>query len=154
MQALSTVMDLEFIGFQSAVAGLPAAPGQVRYAPSGEPVLLHHAPGRWFAPAANEPLRLELEALVAAGAGALFDVTDKFRSWPLQGASGRRWVAQQCDIATVLAARDCAAMTLFDCPALLARRHEDGHENFVVWLASSSAEALSGRDPGCCENTT
>ena len=147
-------MDLEFVGFQSAVAGLPAAPGQVRYAPSGEPVLLHPAPGRWFAPAANEPLRLELEALVAAGAGALFDVSGKFRSWSLEGASGRAWLAQQCELATVLAGRDCAAMTLFDCPALLAKQHTDGHENFVVWLASSSAEGLPGRDADCCENTT
>ena len=54
----------------------------------------------------------------------------------------------------MLAGRDCAAMTLFDCPALLAKQHTDGHENFGVWLALSSAEGLPGRDADCCENTT
>jgi hypothetical protein len=154
MQALSTVMDLEFVGFQSAVAGLPAVPGQVRYADSGEPVLLHYAPGRWFAPAADDSLRLQLEALEAAGEGALFDVTGKFRSWRLDGTEGRLWLAQQCEVAMVLAGRDCAALTLFDCPALLTKRQLDGHENFVVWLASSAAEALPGSVAECCKNTT
>ncbi len=147
-------MDLEFVGFQSAIAGLPAAPGQVRYAPSGEPMLLHHAPGRWFAPAVDETLRLELEALAATGAGALFDVTGKFRAWQLEGAPGRRWFAQQCDVATVLAGRDCAALTLFDCAALLTKRQLDGDEYFVVWLASSAAEALPVSVAECCKNTT
>jgi len=147
-------MDLEFVGFPSAVTGLPTAPGQVRFAASGAPVLLHHAPGRWFAPAADDTVRRELEALVVAGTGALFDVSGKFRSWQLEDAPGRRWLAQQCDIATVLAGRDCAALTLFDCPALLTKRQLDGHENFVVWLASSAAEALPGSDAECCKNTT
>ncbi len=144
MEANTHFMDLEFVGFQSAVAGLPVAPGQARYAPSGEPVLLHHAPGRWFAPAADDTMRLELEALEAAGEGALFDVTGKFRSWQLEGEPGRRWLAQQCQVATVLAGRDCAALTLFDGPALLGKRQTEGEEHFVVWLASSSGKALPG----------
>jgi hypothetical protein len=147
-------MDLEFVGFQAAVAGLPAAPGQVRFSASGVPELLHHAPGRWFAPAADDTLRLELEALVTAGAGVLFDVTGKYRAWPLEGVQGRRWLAQQCDVVTVLAGRDCAALTLFDCPSLLGKRHAEGEEQFVVWLSSSYAQAVPGTDAGCCKNTT
>jgi hypothetical protein len=154
MQAPTTIMDLEFVGFQPAVAGLPAAPGQVRFSASGAPALLHPAPGRWFAPAADEPLRLELEALVAAGAGALFDVTGKFRSRSLEGAQGRCWLAQQCVVATVLAGRDCAALTLFDCPALLSKQQVDGDDHFVVWLSSSSIAALPGSGSECCKNTT
>ena len=154
MPAPFPLMDLEFVGFQFAVAGLPAAPGQVRFAASGEPVLLHHAPGRWFAPSADDTLRRELEALVAAGAGALFDVSGKFRSWSLEGAQGARWLAQQCDVAMVLAGRDCAALTLFDCPAVLGKRQAEGEVQFVVWLSSSSAEALPGSAAECCKNTT
>ena len=146
MQANTHVVDLEFVGFQSAVAGLPVAPGQTRYAPTGEPVLLHHAPGRWFAPAADDTLRLELEALEAAGEGALFDVTGKFHTRQLQGAPGRSWLAQQCHVATVLAGRDCAALTLFDCPALLAKRQSDGDGPYLVWLSASSGVAVPVSD--------
>jgi len=154
MQIPTTVLDLEFVGFRSPVAGLPAAPGQVRFAANGAPALLHHAPGRWFAPAADDTLRLELEALAAAGTGVLFDVTGKFRSWPLEGPEGRAWLAQQCAVAMVLAGRDCAALTVFDCPVLVGKKQAEGEEHFVVWLSSSYAIGLPGSDAECCKNTT
>jgi sarcosine oxidase gamma subunit len=123
--------DLEFVTYGPVVpAVLPAAPGAVLSDGTG-PVLLHVAPDRWFAPAASAATRTRLEAL--RDDGTLVDVEGKWCRLDVTGARATAILSASLDIAAVLSDRDCAAVTLFDCPALVLRT-PDG---YAVWTQRS-----------------
>lgn len=131
---------LEFVAFGfplggAFVVGWPAAPGAVRHDEAGRPVLLHFAPARWLAPAPHPDIAALIEAATQADAGAIVDVDGKWRAMELLGPGAARLLACTVDVAAVLDGRECAAVTLFDCPALLARV-PDG---FAVWVRASYA---------------
>ena len=131
---------LEFAGWSwpsdaLARGGWPVESGAVRRDAQQRPVLLHYAPARWLAPAAGAPQQATLEAAAARGAGALVDVTGKWSAFELAGPGAARLLAFTIDIDAALAGRECAAVTLMDCPAIVAR----SAEGFHVWVQASYA---------------
>jgi heterotetrameric sarcosine oxidase gamma subunit len=140
LESLAPGPMLEFAAFGfplggAFVVGWPAAPGAVRHDGNGRPVLLHFAPARWLAPAPHPDIAALIEAATQAGAGAVFDVDGKWRALELIGPGAARLLATTLDVAAALDGRECAAVMLFDCPAVLARV-PDG---FAVWVRASYA---------------
>lgn len=119
----------------------PIAPGAVRRAPSGAAQLLHFAPGRWLMPEPDAALMLQAGKLVAGGAAELIEVEGKWRKLALSGAAATRVLSAGVAVESVLAARECAALTLFDCPVILARRLGE----FDLWVQSSYFPSLEAR---------
>jgi heterotetrameric sarcosine oxidase gamma subunit len=131
---------LEFAAFGfplggAFVVGWPAAPGAVRHDEAGRPVLLHFAPARWLAPAPHPDITALIGAATEAGAGTVVDVDGKWQAVELLGPGAARLLASTVDVGMALEGRECAAVTLFDCPAVLARL-ADG---FAIWVRSSYA---------------
>lgn len=114
-------------------------PGQADLGPGGEPLRLHFAPGRWLLPHVDVPMQSRLEAAVQAGAGVLFDVEGKWAAWLLEGADAGRALAGSVDIDAVLADRGCAAVALFDCPAIVMR----SGNGYRLWVGASYAQAFA-----------
>jgi heterotetrameric sarcosine oxidase gamma subunit len=152
-------LDLEALEFKAfefpltsaAAAALPASPGAVERgtgidagtgidngSSTGRAVLLHFAPGRFLAPAPTPDTEQRLLALQAAGVGAMFDVEGKWQAFALTAPGAERALSSTIDLAQALGARDCAALHLFDCPAVLSRRGE----GFEVWVEASYAVAF------------
>jgi sarcosine oxidase gamma subunit len=146
---------LEFRAFEfpltAAAAELPASPGALQRgtdmsagtsidsgSSTGRAALLHFAPGRFLAPAPTPDTERRLLALQAAGAGALFDVEGKWRAFALTAPGAERALSSTIDLAQALGGRDCAALHLFDCPAILSRRGG----GFELWIEASYAVAL------------
>lgn len=119
----------------------PIAPGAVRRAPSGAAELLHFAPGRWLMPEPDAALLLQVGSHVAAGIAVLIDVEGKWRQLAFSGAAATRVLSAGVALESVLAARECAALTLFDCPVILARRPG----SFELWVQSSYFPSLEAR---------
>jgi sarcosine oxidase gamma subunit len=131
---------LEFRSFAfpsvgTATAELPSEAGAVQRDERGAATLLHFAPGHFLAPAPSEALKRHLAALEATGIGAGFDVEGKWQQLTLSGGRALRVLAAAIDVRAVLQHRECAAVTLFDCTAVLATR-PDG---FDVWVEASYA---------------
>jgi hypothetical protein len=96
---------------------------------------LHFAPGHWLLP---DPAQ-EVLARVGGQPGiVIVDVDGKWQRRILSGPRVWRVLAVTADVATMLRGRDCAALTLFDCPGIAARSG-DGVE---VWIVSSYAQFL------------
>ncbi len=130
---------LEFVLFAPPAGGpWSAAPGFADTDAAGCPRRLHFAPRRWLLPAADAALRSELAAAVAGGLGACVDVTGKWLALRARGPDARRALASTIDIDAVLAGRECAAVTLFDCPAIVLR---DGG-GYRLWVAASYAASF------------
>ncbi len=104
-----------------ATADLPAPPGAAWHDAAGRPTLLHFAPGRFLAPVPTAELARHLAALEAARVGSLFDVNGKWRVLAVTGHGAERLLAAGADVEAMLQHRDCAALTLFDCPVVVAR---------------------------------
>jgi heterotetrameric sarcosine oxidase gamma subunit len=137
-------LEFKTFGFPLAAAAsadLPASPGEVRRDGGGRPVVLHFAPGRYLVPAPTPEISRRLGALQDAGIGAVFDVDGKWQALTLEGPGARRLLAATFDPARVLTDRDCAALQLFDCPAVLACRAQA----FDIWVEASYAQALLDR---------
>lgn len=117
---------------------LPPSPGAVQRDASGLALLLHFAPGRFLAPAPTREMERHLGALQAAGVGALFDVDGKWQEFVFTGPGAERVLSYSINLSQVLGNRDCAAVHLFDCPTVLARRADA----FDVWVEGSYAAAF------------
>jgi heterotetrameric sarcosine oxidase gamma subunit len=115
------------------VVGWPAAPGAVRHDSDGRPVLLHFAPARWLVPAPHADIQAVVDAAVQAEAGVIVDVDGKWVELELTGPAATRVLAATLDVDATLEGRECAAVTLFECPAILAR----GAQGFAIWLQRS-----------------
>ncbi len=143
--ALSALPDgrmVEFAAFAStppiglaALAAGALAPGSVRRAAGGRPAALHFAPGRWLLPAPDAELDAWLARAVAAGAGSAVEVEGKWTAMQLNGADAARLLSSSLDAAAVLEGRDCAAVVLFDCPAVLAT----SARGYIIYVQSSYA---------------
>jgi len=146
-------LDLEALEFKAfefpltdaAAAELPASPGAVQRgtdvgsdSSTGRAVLLHFAPGRFLAPAPTPDTERRLLALQHAGVGAVFDVEGKWQAFALTAPGAERALSSTIDLAQALGGRDCAALHLFDCPAVLSRRSG----GFEVWVEASYAVAF------------
>ena len=147
---------LEFKAFEfpltaAAAAELPASPGAAQRgtdmgagtgidngSSTGRAVLLHFAPGRFLAPAPTPDTERRLLALQATGVGALFDIEGKWQALALTAPGAERALSSTIDLAQALGGRDCAALHLFDCPAILSRRGG----GFELWIEASYAVAL------------
>jgi hypothetical protein len=147
---------LEFKAFEfpltrAAAAELPASPGAVQRgtdigagtsidngSSTDRAVLLHFAPGRFLAPAPTPDTERRLLALQAAGVGAMFDAEGKWQAVTLTAPGAERALSSTIDLAQALGGRDCAALHLFDCPAVLARRGG----GFEMWVEASYAVAF------------
>lgn len=141
--------DVEFVAYAEmpVSADLPMAPGAM-HLDGATPSLLHVAPGRWFVPAASEATRAHLDRL--AEHGSVVDVTGKWRRFDLHGAGATGLLSETIDILAVLTGRECAAVTVFDCPSVVARVPG----GYVLWTRAShrlhlQAEfaRLTGRGP-------
>jgi len=133
----------EFVAFsavpqQLAATAWPAAPGDVRPTAGGAPMLLHFAPGRWLAPNPDADVDRLIDEIVAQGVGTRVDVDGKWVAMRLTGADASRVLASTIDIRAVLAERKCAAMRLFDCPAIVMPTRE----GYRLWIVASGAEAF------------
>lgn len=129
---------VEFVAFHWPADGFdagrwPCAPGQALRDGARHPRRLHFAPGRWLLPAPDETDQAQLDAAARAGQGATIDATGKWEHFMITGAGAARLLACAIDIHSVLAGRDCAAVQLFHCPAVVAHL-PDG---YVLWVQSS-----------------
>ena len=88
---------------------------------------------------------------IAAAAGALaVDVTGKWCGYRLHGSLSSDVLATGAQTGIVLAGRNCAALSLFDCPVVLLR----SAGNSEVWVPASYAESLCNalnRMENCCD---
>lgn len=121
-------------------AGWPSTPGEVRFGTHGLPSMLHFAPGRWLVPDPGCDTITLLQAAVIAGVGTCMEVQGKWRAMILSGQGMVRVLSSTVDIVAILTGRDCAAVTLFDCPAVVVRTGAQ----YRVWVASSYAEDFAG----------
>jgi len=131
---------LEFLAFgfpppEALPSDWPRAPGELRRNALGRPALLHVAPSRWLLPAPGAQELALVEAATAAGAGMAVAVAGKWTAMTVRGADATRFLASSIDVEAVLAGRDCAAVTLFDCRAVIAREESA----FLVWVGASYA---------------
>ncbi len=94
---------------------------------------LHFAPARWLLLGTAAAL---VDAALQSGALAI-DVEGKWTLIELTEPYARRALSAAVNVEAVLDGRDCAAATLFDCPAVIARR--DRGESFLVCVHSSYA---------------
>jgi heterotetrameric sarcosine oxidase gamma subunit len=133
---------VEFVAFAStmpiALEALSAgalAPGSMRRAADGRPAALHFAPGRWLLPDPDAELDAWLTNAAASGIGAAVEVEGKWMAMALDGPDAARLLSSTIDAAAVLESRDCAAVALFDCPAVLAT----SAQGYIVYVQSSYA---------------
>ena len=131
---------LEFVAFTAAhiatfAANCPIAAGEVLRGPEGRPQVLHFAPRRWLICDPAEDMLRMLESAVLAKQGAMVDVTGKWQAMTLRDDGAERILAHTIDLSAVLVGRNCAAVTLFDCPALIARADSE----FPLWVQASYA---------------
>lgn len=134
--------DVEFVSFSfpltAGLACLPVAPGGAAHE-GAVPVLMHIAPGRWFAPAASDAIRALLESLHAEG--SLIDVEGKWHRFDLMGVGASGVLREAIDIDAVLSGRDCAWVQILDCPAIVTRCPG----GYTVWTRSSHAPHLQAQ---------
>jgi sarcosine oxidase gamma subunit len=131
---------LEFASFAWPSADLgepdwPCAPGAVRRDGAQRALLLHFGPGRWLVPDPGSEIRALLDTAAAAGRGTIVEVTGKYEQLSILGSGATRLLASGIDVEAVLRSRECAALALFDCPAVIVRV-PDG---YALWVQSSYA---------------
>jgi sarcosine oxidase gamma subunit len=134
---------LEFKTYRLPINGIstawfPEAPGAVVRNGLGRCAILHIAPGRWLIPEPASEMLTLLDAVTSGGAGAQIDVSGKWHALTLRGRDALRILAATVEPEEVLNGRQCAQVTLFDCPSIIART--DG--GFDVWVQASYATAL------------
>lgn len=133
---------LEFVVMQGGLAALgadwPVVAGAARRSVDGSAELVHFAPGRWLVVAPGAELRMRLDGLVASGAGVLIEVSGKWRVVSLTSADAARLLSADVALETVLQGRDCAALSLFDCPTVLVR----SGDAFELYVHSSYVHSL------------
>ncbi len=94
---------------------------------------LHFAPARWLLLDTAAAL---VDTAVQSGALAI-DVEGKWTLIEIPEPHAQRALSAAVNVEAVLDGRDCAAATLFDCPAVIVRR--DRGESFVVCVHTSYA---------------
>ena len=152
LELLPSARVVEFVAFGASASNpadsklaeiWPRRPGAALRGADGWPLILHFAPLRWLLPAPDAGVEVMIAAAVRGGAGTAIDVTGKWAVLNLRGADATRALAATLDVAAVLASRDCAAVELFDCPAIVASA-EQGYRLYVKssYAADFSAACL------------
>ena len=117
LERLPAARMVEFVFFDpfgdARGAGTAPLPGGARRGANGDPVILHFAAGRYLLPDPAPELHAWIAAAVAQGSGTAIEVEGKWEA-------AARLLSASLDVAAVLESRDCAAVVLFDCPAVLA----------------------------------
>jgi sarcosine oxidase gamma subunit len=136
MDVIPSAQDVEVIALPSQPAfdcssKWPTHPGAAQLGCDGRTSILHYAADRWLV--SGPGVSATLLAAAAPQAYATIDVTGKWQAFRLCGERSGRLLASTIDIETALAGRDCAGVTLFDCPAIVART--DGM--YLVWVQRS-----------------
>ena len=128
----------------AADPSLAAGPGSVRRYADGAAVL-HMGPGRWLLTGHALEREPALVATAEASGGSLLDVSGKWLRLSVTGAEAPGHLSQFLSLRQVLHARDCAPVSILDCPTLLARCER----GFELWTTRSWArwlqESLTGR---------
>jgi sarcosine oxidase gamma subunit len=101
----------------------------------GDKRLLHFAPR--FLLTINQGAVAPPVATAAEAIG--IDVSGKWHGYHLHGSSSPAVLAAGVPSGTVLAGRNCAALSLFDCPVVLLRTPDSSE----VWVPASYAESLA-----------
>jgi sarcosine oxidase gamma subunit len=98
---------------------------------------LHFAPARWL-------LLDTPQAAVAAavqGGGVANEVDGKWCVFELNGPHAEKTLSAAACLPLILDGRDCAALPLFDCPAVIARRNQG--VSYSVCVQSSYAASFA-----------
>jgi sarcosine oxidase gamma subunit len=124
LKALPAARMVELVFFSPSTSvrgagGLPP-PGGARRGANGDPMILHFAPARCLLPDPGPELDAWIAAVAVDGAGTAVEVEGKWAAFELSGPDAAQVLASSLDVAAVLESRDCAAVALFDCPAVLA----------------------------------
>ena len=107
-------------------------PGRVRRYANGA-ATLHIGPGRWLL--VGRAIE-RTAAAVAAGrvrGGSLVDVRAKWLRLSVMGPEAQNCLSRFLNVAGVLRDRDCAPVSILDCPTLLARCER----GFELWTSRS-----------------
>jgi heterotetrameric sarcosine oxidase gamma subunit len=112
-------------------------PGSVRRYADGA-ALLHMGPGRWLLVGHAQEREAALVVTAEASGGSLLDVSGKWLRLSVTGAEAERHLARFLNVTQVLHERDCAPVTILDCPTLLVR----GERGFELWTTRSWARWL------------
>ena len=144
---LERCFELAVTGAVDAAAlgeGWPVEPGACSRDATGNAEMLHFAPGRWLLPAPSP----QLLARVSDRPGVeCIDVEGKWQRRLLRGDRALRALAAGADVEAMLANRGCAAMSLFECPVIVAchggrndnARGGFGGDALDLWVPSSYA---------------
>jgi sarcosine oxidase gamma subunit len=116
----------------------PAKAGAALRDAAGRPTVLHFAPDRWMVPAPAAALLRQLLSVEHAGCGMLIDVEGKWQELLIDPQDAHAFLARSIDSEAVLTDRECAAVMLFDCPAILARREGA----FNLWIETSYVQSV------------
>jgi heterotetrameric sarcosine oxidase gamma subunit len=141
---------VEFKAYTYPIAGawaasFPTAPGAVSRDGMRRCELLHIAPGHWLVPEPSTQVTARLDAAVAAGSGVRIGVDGKWQAVTIAGSGAQRVLARTVALDTILAGRECAALTLFDCPSIIAR----SDAAFDIWVqASYAADLMASLESG------
>ncbi|MBL8264956.1 hypothetical protein [Steroidobacter sp.] len=128
MKASTELVALDLRSLPALAPQLPIEPGAVRRTNAG--TYLHFAPGRWLI-ADHEPGIMA--ALLGSDVVESFDVTGKWCQVSLPAENAQRLLATQMPVIRTLSGRHCAAIRLFDAPAIVA--HDAA--GFAVWTHRS-----------------
>ena len=99
--------------------------------------ILHFAPGSWLV--INGEATVPPASLPSGLIGV--DVTGKWIGFWLDGPQVESVLRTEVQLGIVLAARQCAATSMFDCPVLI---HRAGHQ-FELWVQASYSDHLRTR---------
>ena len=120
-------------GADPGVSDWPSTPGAILRDPAHRSLMLHFAPGRWLVPEPSVESRELLNKVALAGLGMIVEVTGKYDPLTITGPGATRLLACGIDVEAILQGRECAALTLFDAPVILARMPE----GYSIWVQSS-----------------
>jgi sarcosine oxidase gamma subunit len=126
--------------FPASLVARPApwnAPAGAVLASESLGLALHFAPARWLL---LETPQAAVAAAVQGGAVAN-DVGGKWCVFGLSGPHAEKALSAAVCLPLILDGRDCAALPLFDCPAVIARR--DQGASYSVCVQSSYAASFS-----------
>lgn len=115
---------------------LPSTPGKL--VRRGEQIILHYGPDRWLCLDNSEQ---QIEELQAMANGSSIEVTDVSGYWSKIEFEDRDRFSElksSQPVELFLKDRDCAVMSLFDCPAIAV----DGQEIMMLLVRSSYADSF------------
>ena len=115
---------------------LPTNPGQIRR--RGNQVILHYGPDRWLCVDNSAEQVEELQSVAQRSKIEITDVSGYWARIEFNDHSSFSVLGATQPVEFFLKDRDCAVMSLFDCPAIAV----DGDEITMLLVRSSYAESF------------